>query len=260
MDLKDKVALVTGAGSGIGAAAAEEFAKAGARVGVLSRTREEVDEVVARISRNGGEAAALYADVADPVAMRAAVEQLVARFGRLDVVVPNAGINGVRAPIDEIAIEEVAKVTAVNQEGTFITIQAAVPHLKKRGGSIVVVSSVDGNVLFNDPGSAAYAATKAAQLAMVKVLAIELAEFKIRINAVLPGSIATEIDENTTRKGEDRILGSEVKYPKGDIPLTRGKPGRPGQVARAILFLASEAADHITGAQLVVDGGQSLVS
>jgi NAD(P)-dependent dehydrogenase (short-subunit alcohol dehydrogenase family) len=192
--------------------------------------------------------------------MRAAVEQLVGRFGRLDVVVPNAGINGVRAPIDKIAIEEVARVTAVNQQGTFITVQAAVPHLKQRGGSIVVVSSVDGNVLFNDPGSAAYAATKAAQLAMVRVLAIELAEFKIRINAVLPGSIATRIGDNTTRKGEDRILGSEVKYPKGDIPLTRGKPGRPEQVARAILFLASDAADHITGAQLVVDGGQSLVS
>lgn len=260
MDLRGKVAIVTGAGSGIGASTAEEFAQGGAKVGVLSRTPEEVGAVADRIARSGGEAIPLTADVADPAAVLAAVERLTRKWGRLDIAVANAGINGVRAPIENIAIEEFDQVTAANQRGTFITIQACVPHLRKHGGAIVVVSSVDGNVLFNDPGAVVYAATKAAQVAMVKVLAIELAQHGIRINAVLPGSIATQIGDSTTDRGRDEILGAGVKFGRAEIPLTRGKEGRPEQVARAILFLASDAADHITGAQVVVDGGQSLVS
>jgi NAD(P)-dependent dehydrogenase (short-subunit alcohol dehydrogenase family) len=124
----------------------------------------------------------------------------------------------------------------------------------------VVVSSVNRNVLFNDPGSVAYSATKAAQVAMVKVLAIELADAGIRINAVLPGSIRTDIEDNTWRHRMSKIGGPEVKYPEGEIPLGRKEAGTSEDVAAAILLLASDAAGHVTGTAITVDGGQSLIA
>lgn len=258
MDLTGRVALVTGAGSGIGAAAARLLAKAGAMVAALSDTAQEVEAVADRIKRDGGDAIAIYADVADATAMTGAVRMIEQRWARLDVLVANAGINGVMAPIERLAVEEFDRTIRTNLRGTFVTIQAAYPLLKRKGGSIIVTSSVNGNVLFNDPGSVAYSATKAAQVAMTKVLAIEFAEHRVRINAVLPGSIKTEIEDNTERRETGKI-GPRVRYPDGEIPLTGGKPGTAEQVARLMLFLASADSDHITGATIVIDGGQSLI-
>lgn len=258
MDLTGRVALVTGAGSGIGAAAARLLAKAGAMVAALSDTAQEVEALADRIKRDGGDAIAIYADVADATAMTGAVRMIEQRWARLDVLVANAGINGVMAPIERLAVEEFDRTIRTNLRGTFVTIQAAYPLLKRKGGSIIVTSSVNGNVLFNDPGSVAYSATKAAQVAMTKVLAIEFAEHRVRINAVLPGSIKTEIEDNTERRETGKI-GPRVRYPDGEIPLTGGKPGTAEQVARLMLFLASADSDHITGATIVIDGGQSLI-
>lgn len=258
VDLKGKAALVTGAGSGIGEAAARLFAASGARVAVLSDTAQEVEAVASRIKRDGGDALAICADIGDALAIRGAIRMIDERWGQLDILVANAGINGVAAPIERLAVEEFDRTIRTNLRGTFLTIQAAYPLLKKRGGSIVVTASVNGNVLFNDPGTVAYSSTKAAQVAMVKVLAIEFAEARVRINAVLPGSIKTEIDENSEKRDVDSI-GKPVLYPKGEIPLTGRKKGSPEQVARLMLFLASNDADHITGATVVIDGGQSLI-
>jgi NAD(P)-dependent dehydrogenase (short-subunit alcohol dehydrogenase family) len=258
MNLRGMTALVTGAGSGIGEATARLFAKAGAKVALLSDTAQEVEAVADRIKRDDGDAFAICADIADPIAMQGAVRAIDQRWGQLDVLIANAGINGVAAPIDRLAVEEFDRTIRTNLRGTFITVQAAFPMLKKRGGAIVVTSSVNGNVLFNDPGTVAYSSTKAAQVAMVKVLAIEFAQAKVRINAVLPGSIKTKIDDNTEKRDVDQI-GPRVKYPDGEIPLTGKKPGQPEQVARLMLFLASGEADHITGAAVVIDGGQSLI-
>lgn len=258
MDLTGRVALVTGAGSGIGAAAARLLAKAGAMVAALSDTAQEVEALADRIKRDGGDAIAIYADVADATAMTGAVRMIEQRWARLDVLVANAGINGVMAPIERLAVEEFDRTIRTNLRGTFVTIQAAYPLLKRKDGSIIVTSSVNGNVLFNDPGSVAYSATKAAQVAMTKVLAIEFAEHRVRINAVLPGSIKTEIEDNTERRETGKI-GPRVRYPDGEIPLTGGKPGTAEQVARLMLFLASADSDHITGATIVIDGGQSLI-
>ncbi|HEV7249253.1 MAG TPA: SDR family NAD(P)-dependent oxidoreductase [Shinella sp.] len=254
-----KVALVTGAGSGIGKATALAFARHGASVGVLSRTAEEVEAVAKEILALGGAGLALAADVTDEASMRGAVEQLVGTFGGLDVVVANAGINGVWAPIDDLKPAEWDETIAVNLRGTYLTLHLTVPFLKKAGeGAIVVVSSINGTRTFSTPGATAYAASKAAQLAMVQQLALELGKARIRVTAVCPGAIETSIDENTKQRGAGEA-GIPVVWPEGDIPVSDGKPGTADEVADAILFLASSKARHITGIPLWIDGGQGLL-
>ena len=258
MRLDGKVALVTGAGSGIGAATARRYAEAGARVAVLSRTGDEIREVAERIAKAGGEAMPVTADVSRHDEVRAAVEQVVARWGRLDVVVANAGVNGVWAPIEELEPEEFARTLAINLHGTFHTIKYAVPHLKKQGGAIVVVSSVNGTRMFSNTGATAYSASKAGQVAITKMLAVELGPHRIRVNAICPGAIETEIDENTEKRDVEQAK-IDVEFPEGKIPLTGGRPGKAEQVADLALFLASDASGHVTGSEVWIDGGQSLM-
>lgn len=259
MQLQSRVALVTGAGSGIGKATAVTFAREGARVAVLGHTRSELDKTVAEIEAEGGSAIALEADVADEDAMRAAVGKLLEAYGRLDVVVVNAGINGVWAPIDDLKPDEWDKTIRVNLRGTYLTLHLTVPHMKEHGGgSIILVSSINGNRTFTSPGATAYSATKAAQVAIVQQLALELGRHKIRINAVCPGKIDTQIHDNTTLREEDETA-VPVEWPEGDIPLTEGAPGSSMDVADVILFLASHHARHVTGVPIYVDGAQSLL-
>ena len=259
MQLQGRVALVTGGGSGIGKAAAITLAREGAKIGVLGRTRSELDKTVAEIAAEGGTAIALEADIADEEAMRAAVAKLVETYHQLDIVVANAGINGVWAPIDDLAPEEWDKTIRINLRGTYLTLHVTVPQMKAQGGgSIIVVSSINGNRTFTSPGATAYSATKAAQVAMVQQLALELARHKIRINAVCPGKIDTEIDDNTSLRDQEETR-VPVEWPEGDIPLTDGAAGSPQDVADVILFLASQRARHITGIPVFVDGAQSLL-
>jgi NAD(P)-dependent dehydrogenase (short-subunit alcohol dehydrogenase family) len=259
MELQARVALVTGAGSGIGKATAVTLAREGAKVGVLGHTRSEIEMTVSEIEADGGTAIALEADVADEDAMRAAVAQLVQAYGRLDVVVVNAGINGVWAPIDDLKPEEWDQTIRVNLRGTYMTLYLTVPQMKKHeGGSIIVVSSINGNRTFTSPGATAYSATKAAQVAMVQQLALELGRHKIRVNAVCPGKIDTAIQDNTKLREEDETA-VPVEWPEGDIPLTEGAPGSSMDVADVILFLASHRARHVTGVPIYVDGAQSLL-
>jgi len=258
-DLTGKVALVTGAGSGIGKAAALELGRAGAVVVVMSRTAEEVEATAAEIEKAGGRAMALTADTSDDAAMKALFAEIISTHKRLDIVVANAGINGVWAPIESLTPDEWDKTITVNLRGTYLTVHHAVPHLQAAGGgSIVVVSSINGTRTFTTPGASAYSVTKAGQLALVQQLALELGDRKIRINAVCPGAIESEIDDNTDQRDkEDTEV--PVIFPEGDIPLTGGKKGKAKDVAEAILFLASDAARHITGTPIWVDGGQSLL-
>jgi len=258
MHFTDKVALVTGAGSGIGKATALLLAKGGARVAVLSRTAQEIEATRDEIAQAGGEAIALTADIADMDDMRAAVDKIIASWGRLDIVVANAGVNGVWAPIDDLQPDEWDKTMAVNLGGTYRTVHLTVPHLKKAGGTIIIVSSINGTRTFTSAGATAYSATKAGQVAMAQQLAVELGPHKIRVNAVCPGAIDTEIDDNTDKRN---VAAAEipVEFPEGDIPLTGGEPGESHDVAEAIAFLASDAARHITGMPIYVDGGQSLL-
>lgn len=261
--LPKKVALVTGAGSGIGAATAELLAQRGFCVGVLTHTADEANQVVKRITGAGAEAMALVADVRDEKGMEVAVKELVERYGGLDVVFANAGINGAAGPLEELTVEDFDETVGTNFKGTFITLKAAVPEIKKRAGEdhqgvVVICSSINGTHTFNDPGTAIYSATKAALVAMTKLLALELAKHHVRVTAVCPGSIDTEIGENSEKRDIDEA-GHPVRFPKGEIPLTGKQPGRPEQVAKLVAFLVSDEADHITGTEVVIDGGQSLV-
>lgn len=258
MELHARTALVTGAGSGIGRASALRLAKAGATVGVLGHTLSELQKTAELVEAAGGRAIALDADVSDETAMRDAVETLVSETGKLDVVVANAGINGVWAPIDDLKPDEWDQTIRVNLRGTYLTLNASVPHLKKQGGSVIVVSSINGNRSFNTPGATAYAATKAAQVAMVQQLALELGRHRIRINAVCPGAIETGINDNTTVRGADETA-VPVEFPAGDIPMTDGRSGQAEDVASLILFLASDLSRHVTGTPIYVDGGQGLL-
>jgi NAD(P)-dependent dehydrogenase (short-subunit alcohol dehydrogenase family) len=258
-DLKGKVALVTGAGSGIGKASAMKLAAAGAIVVAMSRTAKEVEETAKQIEAEGGQARAMIADASEDVAMRRLIAGIIHEFKRLDIVVANAGINGVWAPIESLKPDEWDKTMAVNLRGTYLTIHHAVPHLVAAGGgSIVVISSINGTRTFTTPGASAYSVTKAGQLALVQQLALELAGRRIRINAVCPGAIESEISDNTEQRDEDETE-IPVVFPEGDIPLTGGRKGEADDVADAVLFLASDASRHITGTPIWIDGGQSLL-
>jgi NAD(P)-dependent dehydrogenase (short-subunit alcohol dehydrogenase family) len=257
--LGGRVALVTGAGSGIGEAAARRFAREGARVALVGRTEKELREVADAIAKEGGEARVAVADVAEADAVRRACDETAAAWGRLDVVVANAGVNGVWAPIEELAPEEFESTLRTNLLGTFLTIKFAVPHLRAAGGgSVIVTSSINGTRVFSNTGATAYSASKAGQVAITKMLALELAKHRIRVNVVCPGAIDTEIDDNTQKRDVEREK-EPVEFPAGQIPLTDGKPGTSDQVADLMLFLASDAARHVTGTEVWIDGGQSLL-
>src|SRR5918997_2435879 len=258
MLLKDRVAVVTGAGSGIGKAAALLLAREGARVGALGHTEEELQETVEQIKREGGEAVALVADVSDPEQMRRATERAAEEWGRIDIVFANAGVNGVWAPVEELEPEEWDKTLSVNLKGTFLSVKYAVPYLKRRGGSVVITSSVNGTRMFSNTGATAYACSKAGQVAFAKMVALEMAGDRVRVNVICPGAIDTNIDENTEKRDEEKVK-APVEFPEGKVPLTGGEPGTAEQVAELVLFLASDRSRHITGTPVWIDGGQSLM-
>jgi len=234
------------------------MAREGAKVGALGRTASQLDAVVAEIESQGGAAMALLADVSQPQPVERAVERLVSEWGRLDIVFANAGVNGVWAPLDQITPEEWDETLSINLKGTFLTVKYALPHLRRRGGAIIVNSSVNGTRMFSNSGATAYSCSKAAQVAFVKMAALELARDRIRVNAICPGWVRTEIGDNTRVRDLDRVR-PRAEFPDGIVPLTGGQPGTPEQVAELVLFLASDAAAHITGSEMWIDGGQSLL-
>lgn len=258
MALTGKVALITGAGSGIGKAAAVLLAQQGVRVGALSRTAEEVEQTAAEIKRSGNEAIALAADITQEDQLRQAVQQLVNRWGRLDIVFANAGINGVWAPIEELSLADWSQTITNNLTGTFLTIKCTVPHLKKQGGDIVVTSSINGTRVFSNTGATAYSTSKAGQVALAKMLAVELGPHNIRVNIICPGRTETQIEDNTQREKLKKVK-FPVEYPKGEIPLDGGEPATSMEVAQLFLFLVSNSSSHITGTEVWIDGGQSLI-
>jgi NAD(P)-dependent dehydrogenase (short-subunit alcohol dehydrogenase family) len=258
MELQGKVALVTGAGSGLGRAAAFRLAAAGADVAVLSRTPEEIEAVAESIEGLGRTALPLVADVSVDREMKAAFGRIRRRFGRLDGVFANAGINGMWAPLKDLKPAEWNETMAINLGGTFLTLHYAIPLMEEAGGSIVITSSINGTRTFTTAGASAYATTKAGQVALAQMAALELARHRIRVNVICPGAIESEIDDNTQKKNV-RAAKVPAAYPKGTIPLTAGAPGTAGDVADLVLFLLSDRSRHITGTPVWIDGGQSLL-
>ena len=259
MQLAEKVALVTGAGSGIGRATALLFAREGARVAALDRQDDdELRSLISEIEQQGGEALPLAADVSDADQMRAAVRHAAERWGRLDVVFANAGVNGVWAPLEDLEPEEWSRTLDINLKGTFLTVKYAAPYLKRQGGSVVVTSSVNGTRNFSNTGATAYSSSKAAQVAFTKMVALELAPHRVRVNVICPGAIETKIQENTEQRNLDEVR-IPVEFPETNKPLEGGEPGTADQVASVVLFLASNASSHVTGAEIFIDGAESLL-
>lgn len=258
MQLAEKVALITGAGSGIAKATSLLFASEGAKVAALGRSDDELKQTVEEIQAKGGEAIPVVADISQPDQMQQAIQKIEQQWGRLDIVFANAGINGVWASLEELTPEDWDKTLDVNLKGTFLTVKYAVPLLKQRGGSVVITSSVNGTRIFSNTGATAYSCSKAAQVAFTKMVALELAKHKIRVNVICPGAIETNIDENTDRRNLEHIQ-EPVEFPEGKIPLTDGKPGSSEQVAQLVMFLASDLSSHITGTEVWIDGAESLL-
>ena len=246
--LTGKVALVTGAARGIGRAIAEVYAEHGARVAVADLLLDETRDVAGGINAGGGRAIALQLDVTDPGSVQQAVDATVAEFGRLDILVNNAGIHRGHLIVD-LPMEDWEAVFAVNMRGTFLCSQAAARQMIEQGdgGCIINMSSASGKK--PDPQGAAYCASKSAVIGFTRVLALELGEYGIRANAVLPGATDTKMLRDVT----DRVPG----YMDDLVAATAlDKIATPRDQANAFLFLASDLASHITGEQLVVAGGE----
>jgi 3-oxoacyl-[acyl-carrier protein] reductase len=241
--LSGQVALVTGAARGIGRAIAETLAGAGAKIACIDVNAETLAETVTAIQSAGGEAEAFPCDVTDSKRVGEVVEEVVAKWGTLNILVNNAGITRDNMFL-RMRDEQWDQVIAINLRGTFLFARAAVkPMLKAKRGRIVNIASVSG--LMGNPGQANYSASKAGVIGLTRTIAREIASRGITVNAVAPGFIQTDM---TAALGEEIL--AQVKK---EIPL--GRMGCPQDVADAVLYLASDAAGFITGQVLTVDGG-----
>ena len=253
--LKDKVALVTGAASGIGRATARVFGREGARV-VVTDISPEGEQVAQEIRAAGGLAFFVVHDVTDEVTWQKVMARTVDVYGRLDVLVNNAGI-AISRSVAEMTMAEWREQMAVNLDAVFLGTKYAVRTMRlgKRGGSIINVASVSG--LVGSPGTAAYSASKGGVRMLTKAVAMECAPESIRVNAVFPGGVRTPIWRNAEWwDGFVQQVGSEDeawKKLEGASPL--GRMAEPEDIAEAILYLASDASRYVTGTDLVVDGG-----
>jgi NAD(P)-dependent dehydrogenase (short-subunit alcohol dehydrogenase family) len=244
MRLKDKVAIVTGSGQGIGEQIAARFAAEGAMVVVADANVENAKKVAAAIAEPGRVAISVHVDVGDPALAEAMVSKAVERFGRVDVLVNNAGI-GLNKPFLTTTPEEWDRQLRVNLTGQFLCGQAAAREMAKRGGGrIVNVASISGQR--GGQGRAAYGAAKAGVILLTRVMAVELAEHGINVNAISPGPVDTEQSRGTHTPATRRSYLER-------LPLKRY--GLREEIAAAALFLASDEASFVTGHVLNVDGG-----
>jgi NAD(P)-dependent dehydrogenase (short-subunit alcohol dehydrogenase family) len=249
-ELDGRVALVTGATSGIGRATALRFAEEGARVALVGRNAEGLSEVAGQIASRDGEAMEIRADVMDEADARRAVEEASGKFGGLDVLVNAAGIlsNGT---VENTALADWDAMMNVNLRSVFHLMQLSIPHLERRPGNVVNVSSVTGLRAF--PGVLAYCVSKAGVDQLTRCAALELAPKGVRVNAVNPGVVVTDIHKRGGM-GEEKYEAF-LEHSKATHPL--GRVGTADEVAELILFLASDRAAWITGATYSIDGGRA---
>ncbi|MGB7846505.1 MAG: SDR family NAD(P)-dependent oxidoreductase [Candidatus Acidiferrum sp.] len=247
--LKGKVAIVTGGGSGIGRAIALVFGREGAKVAVLGRRREALDGVVKELAQSGTGGRAIVCDVSKSSETRAAVEEVEREFGRVNVLVNNAGALSV-STVENISEEEWDRLMETNLKGPFLMVRAVLPALRRAGGGAIVnVGSVLGLVAMRD--RAAYCASKGGVTLLTKAMALDHAHENIRVNCICPSIVETELVKGLFSANESGRKAREARI--GTLPL--GRFGQPKDVAELAAFLASDESSWITGTAIPVDGG-----
>ncbi|MEP6596680.1 MAG: SDR family oxidoreductase [Ginsengibacter sp.] len=248
MKFKNKVVVITGAGSGIGRACAAEFAKEGAQVVIADINLNSAEETVALIKASGGEAFAVEADVSDPASVQKLVDETIDRFSNVHALVNNAAIQ-VNKTVEDTSFEEWNQQLSINLGGVFLCSKYFLPHLRKTKGNIVNMSSVNG--FFVEPTCAGYCATKAAIIGLTKAMAIDHGNQGIRVNCICPGYIDAGLAEGYFQSQPDP---ARARTEAGKLHAL-WRIGKPEEVGRVAVFLASDDASFVTGSSFVVDGG-----
>jgi NAD(P)-dependent dehydrogenase (short-subunit alcohol dehydrogenase family) len=248
--LQSKVAIVTGASAGIGRATARLFASEGARVVVGARRRAELDSLVDEIKGAGGEAVAVAGDVRDEAFHQALVRAAVDNYGRLDIAFNNAGVLGESGPSTGVSAEGFAETIAINLTASFLAAKHQIAEMAKHGGGSVIFTSTFVGYSFSFPGVAAYAASKSGLIGLTQTLAAEFGAQQVRVNAILPGAVDTDMyrDMNDTADKQAFITGLHALK----------RVARPEEIARSVLYLASDDASFVTGTASLLDGGASI--
>lgn len=248
MKLRDKIALITGAGSGIGRASAILFAREGAAIVVACRTAQNGQDTVDQITQNGGQAIFVKADVSKAEDAERMIKATIETYGRIDILFNNAGMAPLPIPTEELEEELWDKTMAVNVKGIFLGCKYAIPFMKTQGGG-VIINTASASGVRPRPGTSAYSTSKGAAIVFSKALAIELAPFGIRVNCINP--VATE-----TPMAAWLATSEQNKNVISTIPL--GRFAQPEEIAYAALYLASDESSMVTGLALDVDGGRSI--
>lgn len=244
-----KVAIVTGASRGIGAAAARAFAQAGARVVLAARDAQALESVARDIRSADGNALVVPTDTGDPSAIAHLVDATLEAYGRLDAAFNNAGDGHMPTPLADIAVEDFDRVVRVNLRGIFLAMKYEIPAmLASGGGAIVNMSSTAG--LMGVPGIASYVASKHGIIGLTKTAAVDYAQHNIRVNAMAPGPILTHRLQNVPDAMRERMVG----------PVPMHRLGQPEEVAATVIWLCSDQASYLTGATIPVDGGWTAAS
>lgn len=249
-DFQDQVVIVTGSGSpkGIGKTIAKTFAKQGAQVIITDMNGQGVEDVVKEITDEGGKAYGIVGNITDPASVNSLVEEVTGKFGRIDVLVNNAGISQ-KVTVDDMTLEDIQKIFNVNVFGLFLITQACARVMVKQNyGRIVSLSSVSAKRGGGVFGGAHYSASKAAVLGFSKNLSREICQYGVTINCVCPGLINTEIWKSLPEEDAKKVIDG--------IPM--GRPGETQEVADTILFLASKEASYITGEEIDINGGSHM--
>lgn len=248
--LEGKVAIVTGASSGIGYAAAKLFAQEGAKVVVTARRHIELEKLVAEIHRSGGEAVSLPGDVKEESLAKALVETATGRFGGLDIAFNNAGALGVMGPAPDISLDDWRETVETNLTSAFLGAKYQLPAMVDRGGGSLIFTSTFVGYSLGFPGMAAYAAAKAGLVGLVRVIAAEFGSKAIRANAILAGGTDTPMGRSVANSPETRSFVESLHALK--------RIAKPEEIATAALYLASSASSFVTGAAFAVDGGVTI--